>query len=117
MEPIPRALGKMLPRSFIETASVRYGNREALFCSATGRRFTFLDINARANRLAHALLRLGHAKGSVVGFLCSNRAEMVDVYFALAKTGIVGMPLNYRLAPPEIGALLQSVAATTLIVE
>lgn len=117
METLPRALGKMLPRSIIETAAIRYRDREALLCSATGRRFTFGDLDARANRLGQALLGLGHKKGSVVGFLCSNRAEMSDIYFALAKTGIVGIPLNYRLAPADVAALLQAMGATALIVD
>lgn len=113
----PRALGPMLPRSIIETAARRFGDDEALYCAATGRRLTFRDLDARANRLAQALLSSGHRKGSVVGFLCSNRAEMVDIYFALAKTGIVGVPLNYRLAPPEVAELLRVTDARTLIIE
>jgi acyl-CoA synthetase (AMP-forming)/AMP-acid ligase II len=43
------------------------------------------------------LARLGLAKGDVVAFLCSNRAEMPEIYFALAKCGIVGIPLSDHL--------------------
>lgn len=117
MKPQSRALGSMLPRGLVESAAVRYRDREAIFCTATGRRLTFGDINDRANRLGQALLGLGYRKGSAVGFLCSNRAEMADIYFALAKTGIVGIPLNYRLAPTEIVALLSSMGGVALIVE
>jgi len=117
METVPRALGKSLPRSFIETAGIRYREREAVYCTSTGRRFTFGELDRRANRLAHALLSLGYRKGSVVGVVCSNRVELYDFYFALAKTGIVGLPLNYRLAPAEIVALLHAMNAEGLITE
>jgi fatty-acyl-CoA synthase len=38
-----------------------------------------------------------------------------EIYFALAKTGIVGIPLNYRLAPAEIVTLMRSIGAKALI--
>ncbi|MFX6334906.1 AMP-binding protein, partial [Acinetobacter baumannii] len=69
------------------------------------------------NRLAQGLLGLGYAKGDVVAFLCSNRAEMVEIYFALARTGIVGLPLNYRLAEREMIELIRAMGATGLIHE
>ena len=49
--------------------------------------------------------------------LCTNRAEIVEIYFALARTGIVGLPLNYRLAEPEILELMRAMGAKGLIFE
>lgn len=97
-----RALGKMLVGNIIVTAAARAPNKVAFYCAGTGRRFTFRQVNERCNRLANILARLGLAKGDVVAFLCSNRAEMPEIYYALAKCGIVGIPLNYRLAPTEM---------------
>jgi fatty-acyl-CoA synthase len=110
-----RGLGQQLIASVLTTGAVRYADREALYCSGTSRRFTFSELNARSNRLSHAFSERGFRKGDVMGFLCSNRAEIVEIYFALAKTGIVGMPLNYRLAPSEMAALLAAVGATGLV--
>src|ERR1700730_17168830 len=98
-----RALGKMLVGNIIVTAAARAPNKVAFYCAGTGRRFTFRQVNERCNRLANILARLGLAKGDVVAFLCSNRAEMPEIYFALAKCGIVGIPLNYRLPPTTMG--------------
>jgi acyl-CoA synthetase (AMP-forming)/AMP-acid ligase II len=67
--------------------------------------------------LAHALLGLGFCKGDVVAFMCTNRAEIVEIYFALARTGIVGLPLNYRLADSEILELMRAMSAKGLIFE
>jgi fatty-acyl-CoA synthase len=112
-----RALGQQLISSVLTTGAVRYADREALYCSGTGRRFTFRELNERSNRLAHAFSALGFRKGDVVGFLCANRAEIIEIYFALAKTGIVGLPLNYRLAAAEVATLLATTGATGLVCE
>ena len=112
-----KASGTVTVGNLIKIAAFRYRHREALFCSATGRRYTFFQLNERTNRLANGLLGLGLQKGDVAAFLCTNRAEMVEIYFALAKTGIVGVPLNYRLAPVEMIQLMADFGVQTLIYE
>jgi acyl-CoA synthetase (AMP-forming)/AMP-acid ligase II len=111
------ASGDLTVGSYLATAAQRFGDREAFYCAPTDRRFTFRETNARCNRLAHALLKLGLKKGDCVAFLATNRAEIVEIYFALAKTGLVGMPLNYRLAPVEVVSLMQEVDAVALLFE
>ena len=112
-----RALGKMLVGNIIATAAARAPDKLAFYCAGTGRRMTFRDTNERCNRLANGLTRLGLQKGDVLAFLCSNRAEMPEIYFALAKSGIVGIPLNYRLAPAETVELMRAMGARALIYE
>jgi acyl-CoA synthetase (AMP-forming)/AMP-acid ligase II len=113
----PRALGKMAVGSILTTAATRFPAREAFFCAGTGRRFIFRQTNERCNRLANALMGRGLHKPDVVAFLCGNRAEMPEIYFALAKSGLVGIPLNYRLAAPEVLALMQAMGAKGLLFE
>ena len=112
-----RGLGGMLVGNILVTAALRHPDREAYVCAGTGRRFTFRQTNARVNRLANALTALGLRKGDVVAFLSTNRVEVVEIYFALAKTGIVGLPLNYRLAPVEQVELVTSMGASGLLIE
>jgi acyl-CoA synthetase (AMP-forming)/AMP-acid ligase II len=112
-----RSLGKMVVGNILTTAATRFPDDPAVICAGTGRRFTFRETDARTNRLAQALTALGFGKGDVVAFLCSNRAEMVEIYFALARTGIVGLPLNYRLAAPEMLALMEAMGASGLLYE
>jgi acyl-CoA synthetase (AMP-forming)/AMP-acid ligase II len=112
-----RGLSGMLVGNILATAAVRHPDRESYFCSGTGRRFTFRQTNERVNRLANALTALGLGKGDVVAFLSTNRVEVVEIYFALAKTGIVGLPLNYRLAPVEMVELATSMGARGLVIE
>ena len=110
-----RALGRMVAGSIPAVAAMRFRDREAITCAGTGRRFSFRQVDARANRLANGLAGLGLGKGDCVAFLCNNRAEVVEAYFAIAKLGLVGLPLNYRLAPAEITALMQSMGARAML--
>ncbi|RLA03451.1 MAG: hypothetical protein DRQ54_10750, partial [Gammaproteobacteria bacterium] len=90
----------------LETAASRFQQREALVCMTSNRRFTFADLNDRANRLANLMTAEGYQKGDVVAMLCSNRIELVDWYFMLTKTGIIGIPINYRLSADDITGLI-----------
>ena len=75
-------------------------NREAVVYGR--KRFTYQQFNARINQLAHALLSLKIRKGSKVAILLYNCNEFLEAYFALAKIGAVGVPLNFRLGVEEI---------------
>jgi fatty-acyl-CoA synthase len=110
-------LGQMRVGDVLDAAALRFPNREALFCTATGRRLSFAQLHERVNRLANALLGLGLRKGECVAFLSTNRAEVPEIYLALAKSGLVGMPLNYRLAPVEMVELMKEVGAVALVCE
>ena len=54
-----------------------------------GRRFTWREFDARVNRSANALLRLGLRKGDAVALVVPNCLELIELYWAAAKTGIV----------------------------
>jgi long-chain acyl-CoA synthetase len=46
-----------------------------------------------------------------------NRHEYMETYFAVERAGAVLVPLNQRLAPPEISSILQDAEATHLILD
>ena len=73
------------------------------------RALTFAQWNSRACRLANALLGLGLSKGDRVAVLAFNRVEWMEIYVALAKAGLVAVPVNFRLVaagdPVHCGAL------------
>lgn len=110
-----RSLGKMVVGNMLATAALQKRDDTAIICETTGRRISFGELDQRANRLANALSQAGFSKGDRVAFLLSNRVEMAEVYFALARSGIVGVPLNYRLAPRELDELMGAMGATGLI--
>jgi acyl-CoA synthetase (AMP-forming)/AMP-acid ligase II len=114
---IPKATTTMAVGRLLKNAAIRYRDKEALYCVPTGRRFSFLELNERANRLANGLTDLGLKKGDMVAFLIMNRAEIVDTFFAIGKTGLVGLPLNYRLIGKEIVKMMALTDAKVLIFE
>jgi len=45
---------------------------------------------------------MGLARGDRVAALMTNSSEFLEIFFACAKTGVIMVPLNFRLAPPEL---------------
>lgn len=71
------------------------------------RALTYLEMNRRVNRLSQALIKMGLSPGDRVGVISRNRPEFLEIYFACAKTGLIFVPLNFRLAPPEVAYQLR----------
>ncbi|MFQ5525246.1 MAG: long-chain fatty acid--CoA ligase [Thermoanaerobaculia bacterium] len=67
-----------------------------------GREISYSDWNERANRAAHGFAELGVKPGDRVGLLLLNSPEFLECFFGLAKIGAIVVPLNWRLAPPEL---------------
>jgi len=59
------------------------------------RALTFAQWNERSNCLANALLGLGLVKGDRVAVLAYNCIEWLEIYVALAKAGLVAVPINF----------------------
>ena len=66
------------------------------------RSLTFANWNDRATRLANGLLALGLSKGDRVVLLAYNCIEWMEIYVALARAGLVAVPVNFRLLPADI---------------
>jgi acyl-CoA synthetase (AMP-forming)/AMP-acid ligase II len=81
------------------------------------RAMTFKEWNARACRLANALLDLGLKKGDRVALLAYNRVEWMELYIALAKAGLVAVPINFRLVTPEIQYVGEHCQAKAIVVQ
>ena len=70
---------------------------------------------ARCDRLGHALQRdLGVRPGQVVAWLGGNTHELLEAYFGVLLAGGVLLPLNIRLAPAELRAILEASGAVVL---
>jgi acyl-CoA synthetase (AMP-forming)/AMP-acid ligase II len=80
-----------------------------------GKRYTFAQLNERVNRLANGLRGLGVKKGDVVSFLQVNCNQCVETYFAVAKTGGIYLPINFRAKEKELDYMLNTAETTTLI--
>lgn len=88
-------------------------DREGLVCEDIRR--TYKKLNDRANRLANAMKALGVNHGDRVGILALNEPEYFDMYFGLGKIGAILVPVNHRLAGPEIEYILSDCEAKVLV--
>ena len=84
----------------------RFSTRPALNDPISGRRWTYAELNAEANRLAHALRADGVGKNDVVMFALLNSPEFVFCYLAAHKIGAIACPVNYRQGAGEIALVI-----------
>ncbi len=75
---------------------------------------TFAEVNARVNRVAGELARLGVGKGDRVALFATDSPQYIETLLACLKLGAVYVPLNYRLARPELQTLLDAAEAKVL---
>ena len=83
----------------LDRIAAAHGHRDALVEFATGRRFTYAQLSAEVDALAHGLLRSGVAKGDRVGIWAPNCAEWTQLQYATAKIGAILVCINpaYRI--------------------
>ncbi|GAA1569613.1 long-chain fatty acid--CoA ligase [Actinomadura kijaniata] len=67
-----------------------------------GTRLTYAGLHERATRFAHALRDLGVRRGDRVAYLGPNHPAFLETLFAAGMLGAVFVPLNTRLAAPEL---------------
>ncbi|MGH7655575.1 MAG: class I adenylate-forming enzyme family protein [Gemmatimonadaceae bacterium] len=63
---------------------------------------TFGELDARSNRLAQLLALRGLARGDRLGFYLVNRIEIVDLWIACVKLGVIVVPINVLYKEREI---------------
>ena len=82
----------------------------------SSRSFTYGEAEDRCLRLAAHLARnCGVTKGDRVAILAMNSTDYMEVHSACAKIGAIFLPLNWRLAPPEVDFILGDADPKVLI--
>ena len=71
-----------------------------------GNRRTYAELGARCRRLAGAMRKLGLAPQNRVGVVALNSDRYLELYLGLPAAGYVLVPVNSRLAPAEMRAIL-----------
>jgi fatty-acyl-CoA synthase len=80
-----------------------------------GETTTYAEMAANAAALAGGLSGRGVGRGGVVALLSYNRPEFLETMFAANYLGAIAMPINWRLAAPEIRFILEHSGAAALI--
>jgi acyl-CoA synthetase (AMP-forming)/AMP-acid ligase II len=88
---------------------------DAEFAVHGARRLTYGEALAQANRVANALVEAGLGVGDRAAILSKNSIDYAIGYFGASKAGVVLVPLNYRLAPPEWTFIINDAQARMLL--
>jgi fatty-acyl-CoA synthase len=79
--------------------------------------WTWADLAARVDHATARLASVGVQPGDRVAWLGYNHPEMLAILFGLARIGAMLVPLNFRLAVPELREILAHADASVLIAE
>lgn len=85
------------------------------FAIMDGKHTTYREAGDEINRLSNAFSSAGIHAGDRVAMLSKNSVEYIILYYAASKAGVVPVPLNYRLAPPEWSYIVNDSQAKMLI--
>jgi malonyl-CoA/methylmalonyl-CoA synthetase len=99
--------------SLFNISLVRRKNKVALIFG--DQEFTFGDIDARSNRTANLLLAKGFVAGDRLSVYLENCVEIIDLFIACAKTGIIFVPVNILYKEREITHILSDADPKALI--
>ena len=81
------------------------------------RRRTWREIEDRVARLAGGLLKLGLSSGGRVAILALNSDRYFEYLLAVPNAGCAVVPINIRLAVPEIAYILEDSEAEVLFID
>jgi acyl-CoA synthetase (AMP-forming)/AMP-acid ligase II len=76
---------------------------------------TYGEMATRVAALAGGLRERGVGRSDVVGLLSYNCPEFLETLFAANYLGAIAMPINWRLAPPEVRYILEHSEARALV--
>ena len=79
-------------------------------------RITYAQLDRRANRVANVPSTKGISHGDKVAILSQSSIDWVAAYLGIVKLGAVAVPLNYRLAGPDIRTTIQDCESKLLFV-
>ncbi len=103
----------LFDRSLVAGAS-----RPALECEmADGARieFTFGELEARSNQLARLLRARGLTAGDRVAFFLNNRLEVIDLWIAAVKLGLIVVPINVLYRERELTHILHDAEPAAVV--
>ena len=98
---------------WIARKAVRVGQRVAV--AYRDERITYDELSDRIDRLAAVFAARGVRAGDRVAYLGNNHPSFLETLFATAQLGAIFVPLNTRLAPPEVEFALEDSGAKLLV--
>jgi acyl-CoA synthetase (AMP-forming)/AMP-acid ligase II len=104
-------------RTLINRNEMLYPDRIAMQEIEGTRAYSYREVKGRINRMGNALHDLGAKKGDRVAILSQNSFEYIESALSVPNAGLIYVVCNFRLAPPEIAAVLSDAEPSILFVQ
>lgn len=111
------ALGDLTIARVLARQAAAHPDKVFLTEIASGRRFTYAQMDAWSNRVAHALEAFGVRRGTHVGVFLGNGAEHLALFFGIGKLGAVSVPVNTAARGELLRYYLTQSDCETVVVE
>jgi len=95
--------------------AVDRGDQAALIMEPSGRKMTFAEFDANANRLAHLFRQAGLRRGDHVAILMENNLRYCEVMSGAERTGLYYTCVNSFLTAPEVAYIVDDCDAKVLV--
>ena len=76
-----------------------------------GQRLTYGELDRRTNQVANGLIAEGVGRQRRIAILSKNGPAFFELWFGAAKVDVVLVPVNFRLAPPEVAFVVEDAGA------
>ena len=83
----------------------RHPDKMCITCES--RTYSYKEFNLEVNRLSNGLSALGLTKGDKVGLFMKNSDYFAIALYAIWKTGLTVVPINFRLTAMETHYILE----------
>lgn len=93
------------------------GRRDTVALEFRGQTYAFGELDSRSNRLARLLMKRGLVKGDRLCVYLVNCVEMIDIYLACVKLGVIFVPINILYRDREISHILSDADPRALITD
>jgi fatty-acyl-CoA synthase len=106
---------ELTPVAFLRRSAYVFPDKTAVVHGE--RRYTYRQLEERANRLASGLRAAGLRHLDRVAFICPNTPAMLEAHFGVPAAGLVLVPINTRLNSDEVGYILKHSGAKFVFVD
>ncbi len=102
-------------KQLLETAAEKFADKTAIICGE--RRFSYVELDEAASRMAGAFVAMGVEKGDRIATLMNNSPEFVIIYFGTIKAGAIPVPLDVRYKIDELALVLDNCRPKIMVAE
>ncbi len=105
------------PIQHVTQAARRHPDQAALICVPSHKRCSYAELDAAANRAAHALRQLGLAPGDGIAFCLSNGVAFVVLMLAALRSGLYYTPLPSKASAADIAYICNDAGVRLLVID